>query len=238
MIVPRRTILLHAHPASVPRDLLTLLLEAQDPETGAGMSEAEVRSNIVTFIAAGHETTANAIAWSLFLLSQSKEWYARVKAEARQSLDGPITGVAERLPLTRAVIDEAVRLYPPLPAISRAAVAADALAGTEIRAGAMVVIAPYLLHRHRLLWSKPDIFDPTRFLGEARAAIPKYTYLPFGVGPRVCIGSPFALHEATVVVATIARSFDFTLAPGQIVWPVLKVTLRPRAGLFMHFRPL
>ena len=237
-IIETRRHRLETDPASVPRDLLTLLLEAQDPETGAGMSEAEVRSNIVTFIAAGHETTANAIAWSLFLLSQSKEWYARVKAEARQSLDGPITGVAERLPLTRAVIDEAVRLYPPLPAISRAAVAADALAGTEIRAGAMVVIAPYLLHRHRLLWSKPDIFDPTRFLGEARAAIPKYTYLPFGVGPRVCIGSPFALHEATVVVATIARSFDFTLAPGQIVWPVLKVTLRPRAGLFMHFRPL
>jgi cytochrome P450 len=213
------------------------LLEAQDPETGTGMSEAEVRSNIVTFIAAGHETTANTIAWTLFLLSQSPEWRAMVKAEARQSLDGPIAGVTERLPLTRAVIDEAVRLYPPLPAISRAAVASDELAGEKIKAGGMVVIAPYVLHRHRLLWAKPDIFDPSRFLGEARAAIPKYTYLPFGVGPRTCIGSPFALQEATIVVATIARSFDFRLAPGQTVWPVLKVTLRPQAGLFMHFRP-
>jgi cytochrome P450 len=237
-IIETRRRHIETDPASVPRDLLTLLLEAQDPETGAGMSEPEVRSNILTFIAAGHETTANAIAWSLFLLSQSPDWYARVKAEARQSVDGPIASLTERLPLTRAVIDEAVRLYPPLPAISRAAVAPDQLCGETIKAGAMVVIAPYVLHRHRLLWAKPDIFDPRRFLGDARAAIPKYAYLPFGVGPRICIGSPFALQEATIAVATIARRFDFTLAPGQTVWPVLKVTLRPQAGLFMHFRQL
>jgi cytochrome P450 len=99
----------------------------------------------------------------------------------------------------------------------------------------MVVITPYVLHRQRMLWNRPDIFDPTRFLGDARNAIPKFTYLPFGVGPRICIGSPFALQEETIVVATIARSFDFALAPGQTVRPVLKVTLRPQAGL--HFRP-
>jgi cytochrome P450 len=224
-------------PGSVPRDLLTLLLEAEDPETGAGMSEAEIHANIITFIAAGHETTANAISWSLFLLSQSPEWCARVQAEATQTLEGPNAGFAECLQITRAVIDEAVRLYPPLPAISRAAIGPDELAGQKIRAGSMVVIAPYLLHRHRLLWERPDIFDPSRFLAGSRNAIPRYAYLPFGVGPRTCIGSAFALQEATLVVATIARNFDFELAPNQTVWPVLKVTLRPQAGLLMRLRP-
>jgi cytochrome P450 len=224
-------------PASVPRDLLTLLLEAEDPKTGAGMSEAEIRANIVTFIAAGHETTANTIAWSLFLLSQSPEWCDWVRAEAISALDGPVVGLAERLPTTLAVIEEAIRLYPPLPAISRAAIGPDELAGHKIKAGSMVVIAPYLLHRHRMLWERPDIFDPNRFLGSARSAIPRYTYLPFGAGPRICIGSAFALQEATVVVAAIVRNFDFELAPGRAVWPVLKVTLRPQGGLFMHLRP-
>src|SRR5262249_49378708 len=156
---------------------------------------------------------ANTIAWSLFLLSQSPEWHARVKAEACQAADGPIAGLAERLPITRAVIDEAVRLYPPLPAISCAAVGPDELAGEKIKPGSMIVIAPYVLHRHRVLWNRPDIFDPTRFLGDARNAIPKCAYLPFGAGPRICIGSPFALQEATIVVAAIARCFDFALAP-------------------------
>src|SRR5581483_3466907 len=128
-IIEARRRHLDTDPASVPRDLLTLLLEAHDPETGAGMSEAEVRSNIITFVAAGHETTANAIAWSLFLLSQSPEWCARVKAEARQAIEGPAATLAERLPITRAVIDEAIRLYPPLPAISRSAVRPDERAG-------------------------------------------------------------------------------------------------------------
>jgi cytochrome P450 len=236
-IIETRRRHLEDDPASVPRDLLTLLLEAEDPKTGAGMSEAEIRANIVTFIAAGHETTANTIAWSLFLLSQSPEWCDRVRAEASSALDGPVAGLAERLPTTLAVIEEAIRLYPPLPAISRAAIGQDELAGHKIKASSMVVIAPYLLHRHRMLWERPDIFDPNRFLGSARSAIPRYTYLPFGAGPRICIGSAFALQEATVVVAAIVRNFDFELAPGRAVWPVLKVTLRPQGGLFMHLRP-
>ena len=135
------------------------------------------------------------------------------------------------------MIEETIRLYPPLPAISRAAIAPDELSGHPIKAGSMVVIAPYVLHRHQTLWDRPDIFDPNRFLAGARDAIPRYAYLPFGAGPRICMGSAFALQEATLVVASIAANFDFALAPGQRVWPVLRVTLRPQGGLLMHLRP-
>ena len=223
-------------PDSVPRDILTLLLEARDPETGEGLSEVEVRANILTFIAAGHETTANSITWSLFLLSQSPEWRRRVQAEADRELDGDVEGLAERLVETRAVIDEANRLYPPIAAISRAALAPDELAGEPIRRGTMVVIAPYVLHRHRALWADPDAFDPNRFLDGARERIDRFAYLPFGVGPRICIGATFALQEASIVVATVMRHFTLALAPGHAVWPVHRVTVRPSGGLPMIVR--
>jgi cytochrome P450 len=195
------------------------------------MSEAEVRANIITFIAAGHETTANAISWSLFLLSQSPLWQERLVAEAEREIGGPVEGLAERLVESRAVIEVAVRLYPPLAAISRAAIAADELSGCRIKPGSMVVIAPYVLHRHRLLWERPDEFDPNRFRGSARSGIDRFAYLPFGVGPRICIGPGFALQEATLVVATMMKHFRLAPVPGRRVWPVLRVTLRPNGGL-------
>jgi cytochrome P450 len=235
IIATRRTRLAE-DPSAVPRDILTLLLEAQDPETGKGLSEAEVRANVITFIAAGHETTANAITWSLYLLSQSPEWRERVAAEADREIGSAADKLAERLVETRAVVEEAIRLYPPLVAISRQAIGPDELAGQRIRRGAMVVIAPYVLHRHRLLWDRPDIFDPSRFLGAAREGIDRYAYLPFGAGPRNCIGSAFALQEATIAVASIARNFDFQVAPAHRVWPVHRVTLRPQDGLPMTVR--
>ncbi len=237
-IIARRRRRLAEEPEGVQRDLLTLLLEAQDGETGRGLSEAEVKSNIITFIAAGHETTANALAWSLYLMSQSPEWSARVAAEARRELGPgpgrPRKGAADRLIETRAVIEEAIRLYPPLAAISREAIAADELAGEPVAAGTTIVIAPYVLHRHRRLWDDPDVFDPTRFLPGTRETIDRYGYLPFGAGPRICIGASFALQEATLVLATIMRRFQLRLAPGFAVWPVQRVTLRPRGGLPMH----
>jgi len=232
-IIGTRRARLERDRSGVPRDILTLLLEAQDPETGRGLSEAEVRANVITFIAAGHETTANAITWSLFLLSQSPHWRERVAAEAEREMRCPSERLAERLPETRAVVEEAIRLYPPLVAISRQANGPDELAGHPIRRGAMVVIAPYVLHRHRLLWERPDIFDPERFLGPARDRIDRYAYLPFGAGPRGCIGSAFALQEATIVVASIARNFEFRVPPDHAVWPVHRVTLRPQDGLPM-----
>ena len=151
-------------PDGASRDILTLLLEARDAETGETLSESEIRANILTFIAAGHETTANCIIWSLFLLSQSPTWRERVRAEADRELDGDVEGIADRLVETRAVIDEANRLYPPITAISRSALGPDELAGQPIKRGTLIAIAPYVLHRHRALWDNPDGFDPRRFL--------------------------------------------------------------------------
>lgn len=223
-------------PEAVAKDILTLLLNALDPETGNRMAEIEVRSNILTFIAAGHETTANLLTWTLFLLSQSPQWRERLEAEVERELHGPAATLGERLTETRAVIDEAARLYPPIAAISRVALGPDELAGAKVKRGSLVVIAPYVLHRHRLLWRDPNTFDPTRFLGDARHAIDRYAYIPFGAGARTCIGSVFALQEATLVLANIVKNFRLELAPGAAVWPLLRVTLRPDNGMPMVIR--
>jgi len=131
------------------------------------------------------------------------------------------------------VVEEAIRLYPPIAAISRVALRGDTLRGEAIRPGTIVVIAPYVLHRHRLLWEHPNRFDPSRFSSGNRETIQRFAYLPFGVGPRTCIGSSFALQEAVLVLAKIVRAFSFELAPGHPVWPVLRVTLRPEHGVRM-----
>jgi cytochrome P450 len=236
-IIANRRKRLAAAPGEGTRDILTLLLEALDPDTGRGLSEVEVKSNIITFIAAGHETTANALAWSLYLLSQSPEWSERVAAEAAREMQGglndPLDGAADRMVETRAVIEEAMRLYPPLAAISREAVGADEIAGVPVAPRCTIVIAPYLLHRHRRLWERADLFDPSRFLPGARDAIGRYAYLPFGAGPRICIGAAFALQEATLVLGTVLRNFRIAMAPGAEVWPLQRLTLRPRGGLPM-----
>jgi len=235
-IISTRRERIAADPDGAPRDILTFLLNAADPETGEALSEAEIRANILTFIAAGHETTANCISWSLFLLSQSGEWRERVQAEADCEFGGVSDSLADRLVETRAVIDEANRLYPPITAISRVAIGRDELAGEPIKPGTMIVIAPYVLHRHRALWKKPDNFDPNRFSGDARETIDRFAYLPFGVGPRICIGASFALQEASIVIGTIMRHFTLELVPGFTPWPVQKVTLRPKSGLPMIVR--
>lgn len=218
---------------SAPKDLLTHLLKARDPETGKTLSESEVRANVLTFIAAGHETTANCVTWSLFLLSQSQEWRARVRAEAERALDGDAPALADRLIETRAVVEESNRLYPPIAAISRSALGPDRLAGQSVQKGTMVVIAPYVLHRHRALWREPDRFDPTRFLAGAPDRIGRFAYLPFGVGPRTCVGAAFAMQEAVIILAMLMLHFRLVLMPGHRVWPVQKVTLRPKDGLPM-----
>lgn len=170
----------------------------------------------------------------MFLLSQSPPWRERVEGEADRELTG--SAAEDRLVKTRAVIEEAIRLYPPIAAISRVAIDYDDLNGAQVRPGSLIVISPYVLHRHRVLWDRPDAFDPRRFLGGARQKIDRFAYLPFGAGPRKCIGSTFALQEATLVLAMIAKHFSFQLKPGHVVWPTLRVTLRPSNGLPMIIR--
>jgi cytochrome P450 len=232
-VISARRRILAEQPDSAPSDLLTHLLQALDTASEDRLSEAAVRSNILTFIAAGHETTANTLSWTMFLLSQSPEWRERVEAEVDRELTGSAPGIADRLVETRAVIEETIRLYPPIAAISRVALAGDDLNGERARPGSLIVISPYVLHRHRLLWDCPDAFDPRRFLGDARATIDRFAYLPFGAGARKCIGSTFALQEATLVLAVIMKHSRFQLRPGHPVWPMLRVTLRPANGLPM-----
>lgn len=235
MIVMRQRTL-DGRSALRPHDLLTLMLQARDPESGRALDRAEIKANVITFMAAGHESTANAITWALFLLSRSSIWYERVVAEAARELDDPNETLLDRLVDTRAVVEESLRLYPPLAAMSRIAIESDELAGQPIRRGAIIVVAPYVLHRHRLWWKEPDLFDPKRFSRRAREAVDRYAYIPFGAGPRGCIGSLFAIQEATLAVAAIAREFDLSVAPGHEVWPVHRITLRPRNGLPMVAR--
>jgi cytochrome P450 len=219
-------------------DLLTLLLRALDPTTGQPMTLAEVRSNTLTFLSAGHETTANTLSWSLFLLSQSDEWRQRVRDEAERELAGPADGLVDRLVVTKAVIEEALRLYPPIAALSRSAKGPDRLGDHNVKAGSLIVIAPYVLHRHRQLWNLPDVFDPGRFLGDARRQVGRFAYLPFGVGPRICIGASFALQEATIALASLIHRFEFHLTEEARVWPQMSVTVRPANGLRMRIVPV
>lgn len=218
-------------------DLLGLLLRAVDPSTGRPMSIAEVRSNVLTFLSAGHETTANTLTWSLFLLSQSAYWRTRVREEADRELAGPRDGLLERLVTAKAVVEEALRLYPPIAALSRMSIQSDDLGTCSVTPRSLIVVAPYVLHRHQRLWDRPAVFDPRRFLAKSREAIGRFSYLPFGTGPRTCIGSAFALQEATLVLATLVQRFDFELPPGVEVWPLQRVTLRPANGLPMRVSP-
>ena len=234
-IIDRRRGLI-ARGEHAPDDLLTLLLRAQDPETGTGLSDREVKANIVTFIAAGHETTANALTWALFLLSLSAEWTERLGAEADRVLERPAADWAEQLVETRAVIEETMRLYPPVASLSREAQGPDDLCGRRIRKGALVIIAPYVLHRHKLLWNHPERFEPSRFLPGAREAIDRYAYLPFGAGPRICIGAAFSIQEATIVLATLMRRFTVAPVAGHKVEPVQRITLRPKDGMPLTIR--
>jgi cytochrome P450 len=234
-IIEKRRALL-SEGGEAPRDLLTLLMSAQDPENGRGIAEADVRANIVTFINAGHETTANALTWTLFLLSQSPEWRERAEADADQAFDSQGMVATEKCEILRAVFEEALRLYPPAAMLARQAIADDELAGVPIPAGTVVTISPYVLHRRRGLWDRPDAFDPSRFLGERRDRIDRFAYIPFGAGPRVCIGMAFAMQEGIVLLAYLLRSFRFALVEGHQVMPIQRVTLRPRNGMRMHVK--
>lgn len=216
---------------TVPDDLVTRLIDARDPETGAPLSDAVVHDNLVTFIGAGHETTANALTWTLFLLSAFPQADARVAAEA---VDAPDADALARLVQTRMILEESMRLYPPVPFMSREAFERDQIGDVTVAAGTRVIIAPWVLHRHRKLWPEPEMFVPERFSGQNRGRIPRFAYLPFGAGPRICVGMTFAMQEALLALTMIARRFRLTLAERADVMPFARMTLRPMHGLPMR----
>jgi cytochrome P450 len=225
-LVAARRAQMEADPARTPDDLLTALLRASDPDTGVGLTPQVVAANLFTFIAAGHETTAHALAWTFHLLARAPYWQERARAEARNAPDDP-SQWPDALPCVRAVLEESMRLFPPVPHMSRAAVEADELAGVAIPAGSTIVVAPWLLHRHKTLWERPSAFMPERFLPGARERIDRFAYLPFGAGPRVCIGATFAMQEAMIVLVAVLRSVRFAPAQRHEPRPLLRITLRP-----------
>jgi len=215
-----------------PRDLLELMVAARDPETGQAFSDAQLGDQVATMILAGHETTATALFWSLYLLSLDPATQEQVASEVRQQ-DISTLADMERLPFTRAVIDETMRLYPPAFLIARAAAGPDKLADNiAVGRGDIVLIAPWLLHRHEKLWDNPNAFVPARFAPGAPSP-DRFAYLPFGVGPRVCIGAHFALVEATLALARIIGAFRIELVDQEPVLPMGVVTTQPdRSPLF------
>ncbi|WP_427025418.1 cytochrome P450 [Aureimonas ureilytica] len=226
----RRRRQMASDPASAPRDLLTLLLECE------GLSPSEIEDNIITFIGAGHETTARALGWTLYLLSQAPHEREKVERELDALLPGlpdPLDWM-DALPQTRAALEEAMRLYPPAPSLNRMAVEADRVGDLDVPAGASLLVMPWLVHRHELLWDRPGHFLPDRFLPENRAKLDRYQYLPFGVGPRVCIGASFAMQEGVIALASLMRHGRFDYAGDRPPHPVQKITVQPRGGLPMR----
>jgi cytochrome P450 len=219
-------------------DLLARLARAQDPETGAPMSEKQLVDNLITFLAAGHETTAKALTWVLYLLARAPDWQRRVRDEVLAVAGrAPIGGEhLDMLVVTRAVLEEAMRLYPPAPIMSRAAASAVELGGRQIPAKANVVIPIFAVHRHRRLWEDPDRFDPERFMPEHRAKIARTQFMPFGFGPRTCIGASFAMMEGVVILATLARGAELEWDGHHLPEPVSRVTLRPKGGMPLRVR--
>ncbi len=223
-------------PEAEPKDLLARLIAARDSETGGGMTAKEVRDQVVTIFMAGHETTSQALSWTWYLLSLHPAVEAKLHAELADVLGGrtPHYDDIANLRYTRMVIEESMRLYPPAHTTGRQPLAADEILGHRIPAGAEVLIMPWLIHRKPQLWEDPERFDPERFSPERSAERPRFAYIPFGAGPRICIGAAFAMTEAILILATIAQRYRLHLKPGFPVEPQGLITLRPRYGLQMR----
>ena len=219
-------------------DLLQMLLDAQDADTGARMDDVQVRHEALTLMIAGHETAAASLSWAWYLLARHPRALGRMREELDAVLGGraPVAEDLPRLPYTRAVFDETLRLYPPAWGQPRESVEEDEIGGYRIPAKNIVMVCQWVTHRRPDLWERPDAFEPERFVGAGPGTFPPFAYYPFGGGARQCIGSHFALMEAQVILATLAQRFDVELEPGQEVVPDATFTLRPRHGIRMRIR--
>lgn len=231
----RRTLAAVVHerlPDGGPDDFLGRLIRGLNERFPPDEAERLAVDNAATFYLAGHETTANAVTWTLFCLSEQSALQEAAAAEARKALAASEDAdLPDRLPLLRRILEETLRLYPPVPRFDREAVADDELAGHEVKGGDIVSIWPWLLHRHHNLWEEPDVFDPDRWLEGPRAGRHRFQYIPFGGGPRVCVGQRFATAEALTVLACWLAEWRFVPVPGRAVMPSCLVTLRPTGGL-------
>jgi len=221
-----------ARAGNAPQDFLTLLLKAESPD---GLTRGEVEDNIITFIGAGHETTARALGWTLYCLANSPADRAVVEAEIDAVLarEPDPAKWLEAMPLTRAAFEEAMRLYPPAPSINREPIEEDRYGDLVLRKGATVLVMPWTVHRHRALWEWPDAFMPSRFHPENRDRIDRYQYLPFGAGARICIGAAFAMQEAVIALGVLMSRWRFDTVAETKPWPVQKLTTQPEGGLPM-----
>ncbi len=214
------------------------LLEARD-ENGEPLSREAIISEAAVIFMAGHETTANTLAWAWFLLSQCDKSRAKLQAELDTVLAGrsPTFQDVPNLPYTKAVIEETLRLYPPVPILAREAMADTSIGGKSVPKGSLVMVVPWLMHRNPVLWSKPDVFDPGRFLNPKSKKPNKYGYVPFSIGPRICAGLQFGMTEAILSLAILAQDFELKLKDGTDVQPVARLTLRPGENLPMTLHP-
>jgi cytochrome P450 len=218
--------------AAAPRqDILQLMLDAQADTGEAALTDIDIRDNVLSLVIAGHETTAIAIGWALYILACRPDWQEKVRAEAASVSGGAFTADdVSRLVFTRQIIDETLRLYPPAPLVGRQAIRDTQICERSVKKGDVAIIAFYALHRHHRYWDNPDAFDPERFSRENRPTDP-WLFKPFGGGPRACVGSVFALTEAVIILATLVRDLDVSLPYGFVPRPVMTVTLRPEDGL-------
>ena len=220
-------------------DLLTMLMAARDDETGEGMSDQQLHDEIMTIMLAGHETTAVSLAWTFYLLSEHPAVLEALEAELDEVLNGrlPTFDDVPTLTYTTMVLEESMRLYPPAYAIARWGNEPDEVGGYHVPANAVITMSPYVTHRHPDFWENPEQFDPQRFTPTRKAERPRYAYLPFGGGPRLCIGNSFAMTEAILLLASIVQQFRLGLVPGSIVETEPLITLRPKGQLMMTLTP-
>ena len=220
-------------------DLLQHMLEAQDPETSQRLSPKELIHNMQFFIVAGHETTALALAWSLYLLAHAPAEQEKAREQARSVLNGRPAEAADlpALPFIRQVLEEAMRLYPPVGLLARTVVEKDELCGRIMQPNDIIFLAVWALHRSQLFWDRPELFRPDRFADDTGEVRDKYQYLPFGAGPRVCVGADFAMMQAQIILATLAANFRFRPA-APAPRPMMMMTVRPEPGVFLEVTPL
>lgn len=225
-----------ARAADGEASMINLLLEARDEETGARLDARAVRNEAAVLFMAGHETTASSLAWVWYLLSQAPQVEERLHRELDAVLGGrlPTLDDVPRLLYTRAVFEETIRLYPPVPMLGREALREEKIRNRPVPRGALLMVVPWLLHRHRKFWDRPDHFAPERFLPEQAALRPRHLYIPFSTGPRICAGAAFGLTEAILCLATLAQRVRLSLPPGATVAPVCRLTLRPGDRLPMR----